>query len=273
MKEQASWWRVPDPGGPELLKASYRTRTFARHAHDRFAIGVIEAGGLAFRYRGEEVLAPAGWVNLAFPGEAHCGRPAGSEGWTYRMFYLDPAQVAVVARDLDPRAREMPFIPAGAVWDPVLAKRIASLHRYCEQPGSDPLERQTRLGLVLQDVLRRHSVSRAEQALGQRRREVETARRYLDEHSGERVLLDELADLTGMNPYGLVRCFTLELGMPPHVYLVQARVRRAAAMLRRGIPPVQAAQDAGFADQSHLNRHFLRCFGISPGMFQKAFRS
>lgn len=189
------------------------------------------------------------------------------------MFYLDPAQVAVVARDLDPRAREMPFIPAGAVWDPVLAKRIASLHRYCEQPGSDPLERQTRLGLVLQDVLRRHSVSRAEHALGQRRCEVETARRYLDEHSGERILLEELAGLTGMNPYGLVRCFTLELGMPPHVYLVQARVRRAAAMLRRGIPPVQAAQDAGFADQSHLNRHFLRCFGISPGMFQKAFRS
>lgn len=272
MKEQVSWWRVPDPGEPELLKASFRTRTFARHAHERFAIGVIEAGGLAFRYRGEEVLAPAGWVNLAFPGEAHCGRPAGPEGWTYRMFYLDPSLVDSAANALF-RTGGMPFIPMGAVWDPLLARRIASLHRYCEDPGSEPLERQVRLGLILQDVMLRYGVSREDRPADRARSEVEAARRYLDAHCGERVLLQDLASRVGMNPYRLVRSFTRDLGMPPHAYLVQARVHRAANLLRRGIPPAQAALDAGFADQSHLNRHFLRCFGIPPGSFRKAFRS
>ena len=273
MKEQASWWRMPDPGAPELLKASFRTRTFARHAHDRFAIGVIEAGGLAFRYRGQEVLAPAGWVNLAFPGEAHSGQAADVRGWTYRMFYLDPGHVAEVARSLDPSAREMPFIPAGAVWDPPLAARLAQLHRCCEAPGSEPFERQARLGLLLQDVLRRHAVFRPDPPLPRCRPEVERARRFLEDRITERVSLDELAALTGMNPYSLVRSFTRELGLPPHAYLVQARARRAADLLRRGVPPVQAALDAGFADQSHLNRQFLRCYGLTPGRFQQAFRS
>ena len=273
VKEQAVWWRLGDPGEPELLKATFRTRTFARHAHDRFAIGVIEAGGLAFRYRGEEVLAPAGWVNLAFPGEAHSGRAADSDGWTYRMLYLDPLQMNAVAKDLDPQAHEMPFIPAGAVWDPVLARRIAKLHRFCEDPDSEPFERQTRLGMILQDVLRHHSVSKVERPAQKLRREVQVARRFIEGNFKQHILLDELAALTGMNPYGLVRSFTQELGIPPHAYLVQVRVRRAAALLRQDASLVSAALDVGFSDQSHLNRHFLRCYGITPGVYGQAFRS
>jgi AraC-like DNA-binding protein len=272
MKEQASWWRVPDPGEPELLKATFRTRTFARHAHDRLAIGVIEAGGLAFRYRGEEVLAPAGWVNLAFPGEAHSGRAAGSDGWAYRMFYLDPLQLTLVAKDLDPRAREMPFIPAGAVWDPVLATRIRNLHRFCEDPGSEPLERQSRLGMIVQGVFRRHSVSRMERPPLKVRSEVQMARQFIEGNSKNPILLAELAKLTGMNPYSLVRSFTQELGMPPHAYLVQARVRRAAVLLRQGAGLAWTALEVGFSDQSHLHRHFLRCYGVTPGAYRKVFR-
>lgn len=273
MKEQAAWWRLADPGEPELLRATFRTRTFARHAHDRFAIGVIEAGGLAFRYRGEEVVAPAGWVNLAFPGEAHSGQAAGSDGWTYRMFYLDPSQMTAVAKDLDPQAHEMPFIPAGAVWDPVLARRIAHLHRFCEKPGSEPLERQTRLGMLIQDVLRHHSVSQVDRPPQKMRSEVKAARQFIDGNFKNHILLDELAALAGMNPYGLVRSFTQELGMPPHAYLVQVRVHRAATLLRQGAALAWAALEVGFSDQSHLNRHFLRCYGIAPGAYRKAFRS
>jgi AraC-like DNA-binding protein len=271
LKEQAAWWRLPDPGEPELLKATFRRRTFARHAHDRFAIGVIEAGGLAFRYRGQDVLAPAGWVNLAFPGEAHSGRAAASDGWTYRMFYLDPRQMAAVAKSLNPLANEMPFIPAGAVWDPALAKRISSLHRFCEDPDSEPLERQTRLGMLIQDVLRRHSVSQGDRPPRRMRSEVQAARGFIDVNFRDHILLSELAALACMNPYGLVRSFTQELGMPPHAYLVQVRVQRAAALLRQGASSACAAQEAGFSDQSHLNRHFLRNFGITPGAYRKAF--
>lgn len=273
MQEQASWWRLPDPGEPELLKAAFRTRTFARHAHERFAIGVIEAGGLAFRYRGEEVLATAGWVNFAFPGEAHTGRAASSDGWTYRMFYLDPAQMETVARSLDSKAQGMPFIPAGAVWDPALARRLAMLHRLCEDPGSEPLERQARLGMVLQDVLRRYGVSRVDCPPAKLRQEVLAARRFIDATFPDTILLPELAARVGINPYSLVRSFTRELGMPPHAYLVQVRVQQAATLLRQGVSPCQAALDVGFSDQSHLNRHFLRCFGITPGIYRKAFKS
>lgn len=268
--ERTAWWRLVDPGTPELLHATFRTRTFPRHAHDRFAIGVIEAGGLAFRYRGQEVVAPAGWVNLAFPGEAHSGRGTSQEGWAYRMFYLDPSHMLDVARALDPSLKELPFVRAGAVWDPELAGQVSRLHRLCLDSGADALERQVGMASLIQHVLRRHGSLRPGRAGSHSEEAVRRAREMLDGLSGEAIALEDLASAVEMNPYTLVRQFTRICGLPPHAYLVQVRVNRAAALLRQGIPPAQAAVECGFADQSHLNRHFLRQFGLTPGTYRRA---
>lgn len=267
--ERAAWWRLADPGAPELLHAAFRTRTFNRHAHDRFAIGVIEAGGLAFRYRGQEVVAPAGWVNLAFPGEVHSGQGTTAEGWAYRMFYLDPAHMLDVAQGLDPSVRELPFVPAGAVWDPDLARQVSRLHRLCQEPRADALERQTGMASLVHAVLRRHGSLRPgrEEALAEGA--IRRVREVLEGLGSESIALEDLASQVGLNPYTLIRHFTRSCGLPPHAYLVQVRVNRAAALLRQGAAPAQAAAECGFADQSHLNRHFLRQFGLTPGAYRR----
>jgi methylphosphotriester-DNA--protein-cysteine methyltransferase len=58
-----------------------------------------------------------------------------------------------------------------------------------------------------------------------------------------------------------------EMGLPPHGYLKQARVRKARNLLSRGWSIAAAAMEAGFADQSHLTRNFKHIFGITPGQF------
>jgi AraC-like DNA-binding protein len=271
-EERLKWWRLSDPGAPELLHASFRTRRFSRHAHDRLAVGVIEAGGLAFRYRGQEVVAPAGWVNFAFPGEVHCGHGLGPEGWTYRMFYLDPVHALAMARALDSSLLELPFIPAGAVWDPELAGIITKLHIRCADPAADPLGRQEGLGLLVMRVLRRYGAVKPQPLSTRLREAVHAARQWLEDGAERPITLEELAAVTRMNPFTLVRAFAREWGVTPHAYLVQARVNRAAALLRKGESPARAAVESGFADQSHLNRHFLRHFGVTPGVYRCARR-
>jgi AraC-like DNA-binding protein len=187
------------------------------------------------------------------------------------MFYLDPDQILAMAQGLDPALKELPFVPAGAVWDPDLAARVAGLHRMYEDPAGDPLTRQSRLGLLIQDVFTRYGRHCPDQVSRSGRTEMERVRQYLEEAFDTPVRLADLAALTGMNPFRLVRGFTQAWGLPPHAFLVQVRVRRVATMLRQGIPPGQAAVEAGFADQSHLNRHFLLRFGVTPGVYAKAF--
>ena len=82
-------WHVPRFRNLELLRARHVKHTFPLHTHERYAIGVIEQGALGFYYRGQNVVAAPGNINLCIPGEPHTGQPATSEGWTYRMFYFD----------------------------------------------------------------------------------------------------------------------------------------------------------------------------------------
>jgi AraC family transcriptional regulator len=61
------------------------------------------------------------------------------------------------------------------------------------------------------------------------------------------------------------RQFKKSTGQTPYEYVVEARVRKAKELLTTGKLTIsEAASHVGFADQSHLTRHFKRVFGLSP---------
>ena len=82
--------------------------------------------------------------------------------------------------------------------------------------------------------------------------------------------LAELAALSGVSRFQLLRGFAREIGTTPHAYLVQLRVRRARRHLAGGKSPGEAAALAGFADQSHMTRAFVCHFGITPARYKAA---
>src|SRR5262245_17061325 len=100
-------------GEPELLHARFETHRFPRHTHDGYGFGVIERGALAFRYRGEEVVAAAGAINLVIPDEPHTGHAASDDGWTYRMFYVRADVMAGVHREIAGATAGLPFFRPG----------------------------------------------------------------------------------------------------------------------------------------------------------------
>jgi methylphosphotriester-DNA--protein-cysteine methyltransferase len=70
---------------------------------------------------------------------------------------------------------------------------------------------------------------------------------------------------------GLARLFKQSLGVSPHQYLIQVRVNSARWLLSAGSGERSLAEVAtavGFADQSHLTRHFQRMTGVTPGQFR-----
>jgi AraC-like DNA-binding protein len=66
----------------------------------------------------------------------------------------------------------------------------------------------------------------------------------------------------------LIRTFTRTVGMPPYTYLTQIRAERAKERLAAGRPAAETALAVGFADQSHLNRHFKKLTGTTPRLYR-----
>lgn len=256
-------------GAVDLMHARYVTQVFAPHFHEGYCLGVIEQGALTFRYMGEHVVAPAGAVNLAIPGEVHTGQAANEVGWTYRMFYLSADLLVSVASQLTGKNAAMPFIRAGVLCDSDLARRIHQLHSKMEDPATPLLEKESLLITVLTRMVQRHSKPSPETCRTCREPTVvATARDFIHAHHDQDISIRELAGAVGLSPYHFIRVFREQTGLTPHAYLTQVRVRQAQRLIASGETPVQSAIGTGFFDQSHLTRHFKRITGITPGRYR-----
>ena len=96
---------------------------------------------------------------------------------------------------------------------------------------------------------------------------IEKSTAYISENLQLNITLERLAQEAGCNPFQVIRAFRRVTGMTPHVFLIQARIRRAIELLREGQPAAEIASEVGFFDQSHFIRHFKRRTGCTPGRY------
>jgi transcriptional regulator of acetoin/glycerol metabolism len=129
---------------------------------------------------------------------------------------------------------------------------------------------QPRIDLL--EDLRRHyapEVPRGGLSPGALRR----VREYVAAHMHENLDVATLASHAGVSRYHFFRAFKASVGMPPHRYVLEQRVRKAAELLERSEQPLTSiALNLGFADQSHFSRSFHALVGLTPGQFRRAHR-
>ncbi|MFT3966318.1 MAG: AraC family transcriptional regulator [Sphingobium sp.] len=79
------------------------------------------------------------------------------------------------------------------------------------------------------------------------------------------------ADEAGLSARHLMRAFKASTGKSLHTYLTERRIRHAQMLLADpDMPIAQIAIATGFSSQSHMNRHFGRLVGMTPGRFRRA---
>jgi AraC-like DNA-binding protein len=246
---------------------AYSLRTalaFPRHSHDQFGIGVMVEGAQRSWSCIGEVEAGAGDVIMVNPGEIHDGMPLADGPRSWHMLYFEPR---LVKQSLDELAGDAEIIHP-AVKDKRLAHSFARLFQAVTDLGASALSLDEALVLTLLGAAGRHMARSLRKPSPSAC--VARARQWLDDTIDGTTTLADLAGLTGVSRFQLLRSFVRDTGVTPHAYLLQKRVGLAKPLLAKGASLAAIALDLGFADQSHFTRAFRRQFGVTPGQYRAA---
>jgi AraC-like DNA-binding protein len=96
---------------------------------------------------------------------------------------------------------------------------------------------------------------------------IRRVRNRIDDDPAAALTLAALAKEVGLSRYQLIRGFAHELGLTPHAYILQRRIALARRLIRADCALAEVAAMAGFYDQSHLTRCFVRQFGVTPSRY------
>ncbi len=99
---------------------------------------------------------------------------------------------------------------------------------------------------------------------------VRYAENYIQEHLGESVQVDTIAEQLGITRGYLRNVFFAVHGMSPREYLTEARLRRAEALLKEGERSVTSvAAEVGYEDMLQFSRIFKKHTGVSPSQYRR----
>ncbi len=266
VKEQRKFWHNPQLD-VSLLHAFHVEYAYPRHSHDHYVVCLIERGVQSFTLKGTKYVTPPSGLILINPGMVHTGEAATEQGFRMRSLYPTVAHMQAAFYELTGRHQTVPYFKEVRVDDLAATRSVFALHEALANEAN-PLECESRFMATLAQLIKRYGDGRStEQRLGNEHRAVQQARRYIEAHFTEPISLSDLAEHVALSPYYLLRVFRAEVGMPPHAYLQDVRVRRAQRLIELGKPLAEVAFAAGYSSQSHLTRRFKQIVGVTPGQY------
>lgn len=266
-KEFTDYWHLNELGGLELLKARYHQKQFSKHVHQGYCIGVIEEGAQSFHTAGKLNIAPEGDIIIVNADEVHTGSSALETGWGYRAIYPTPEMFEHLTTGFFSQSTYAPWFEHAVIHDIGLAQQLRLLFDVLEQK-ENLLLKETLYLSTLASLIRRHAKNNQNFVpLFEANKKIFLIKELMADMPEKDFSLQSLANFVGLSQWHFLREFKRIFGIPPHAWLIQARLMKAQKILKTGKAISDVALECGFSDQSHFNRHFKRAIGVTPHQY------
>src|SRR6266404_2846965 len=182
---------------------------------------------------------------------------------------LDPAFMSRVAEGLELDAERIELVEQRRGTDPTLHHVALALQAGVQSGAAlDRLYGEALSTALAVYLLREYGaavVGPKRQYGGLSREKLVRAVAYIQDQLDTDLTVSGIAQAVGLSPNHFTKLFKESTGQSPYQYVVEARVRKAKELLTTSKFTIsEVAQHVGFADQSHLTRHFKRVFGLPP---------
>ena len=270
---------------------------YAEHFHAAFSFGLILDGGTCFTLMGQQRhKALKGDIALIAPGIPHRCNPLEGKPRSYRMAYFEAnwfaQHICAPLGIADVYAVTQPVVTDAALY----AQGVAALEAYCN--GEDRAEAlfvdmftrlqasygclasiteanhkadlpATAAAAAANLLLTAHCTTNNETCQPDKYNTPDHAPNYAPDHAPDHAPVTSLAQRAGLRRESFSRAFRRTAGLPPKAWLHCLRLEKARALLRQGKSITEAALAAGYADQSHFHRMFVKFYSVTPGCYQR----
>jgi AraC-like DNA-binding protein len=258
-----------DPNLPyfELKSCDADQLAYKKHFHEEYSFGAVDQGLSHFWCEGQLTDIVPGNLIWIPPYRLHACNPHQANHWKYRMLFFHPRWIEDLCAFAEKKELLNPLIRRSS--ERPRRDQVGAIIT-CLTGSASPLEKETviwtalsdGLGLNVETVGCHHQVAKERLKL----REI---RGYLHDHFRERITLDELGQVSGLNKFYLVHLFKLAYQVPPHTYQTLLRVNFAKQELGKQRAIADVALEAGFYDQSHFSKVFKAHVGATPEQYQR----
>jgi AraC-like DNA-binding protein len=216
-------------------------------------------------YRGRAHDAPRGAVMLSEPGETY-EIPGPSSGI---ILFVSPNLISQVALEHFGYAKPVHWrtvvVPRSLLSEELLAT-IGTLRNDCDHAAKAVVTR-----FIARCITQFREPTREAPSTDCSKAGLARARELLHSRYREPLTLEDLRLASeATTKQQLIRSFRVAFGFTPHRYLTQLRLGQARQLLRYGHDSGEVAHAVGFYDQSQMNRHFIRYYGITPGRYARS---
>lgn len=253
----------------EAYQLSGIVQKFPNHFHEYYVIGFVEGGKRHLWCKNREYDLTAGDLILFNPRDNHYCAPINGEILDYRAVNIKPEIMLQAAKEITGQEAVLRFTQ-NVVYQSDITQALGALYNAVIE-RAPRLEKEEAFFFLLEQVLQEFAAPyEASQAL-EPNRQIQTICTFLEDHFAENITLNDLLTMTHCGKSYLLRTFTKQVGVSPYRYLQTIRLDRAKRFLEQGIPPIDAANMAGFADQSHFTNFFKEFIGLTPKQYQRIF--
>lgn len=242
---------------------------FPNHFHTYYVVGFIEQGKRKLSSRNQDYELITGDVLFFNPYDNHACEQMDNQALHYCCINIMTHTMKQLTKELM-GSEYLPKFKNNVVRNSELTELLQKLHRLImdEEVGDQKTEA---FNVLMKQLIEQFMEFPVEETVGDVDSKLLFIGDFIEKHFKEKIALDDLAEMVGLNKYTFVRSFTRLKGITPYRYLQTVRINEAKKMLELGASSSDAALECGFVDQSHFSNFFMEFMGLTPGQYQRIF--